>query len=194
MPLSLRQTVPPTQIALSLSQIRQHLRLDADFVEEDTLLLLYAQAAQDYVERFTRRQLLTATFVLAVDGFPMCGVLGLPRPPLQSITSVEYLDSAGGLQTLDPSVYGVDTLSEPGRLYVRQGQSWPATLAEIHAVTITYVAGWATYAQVPATLQMALLLLIGHCYEHREATVEKSLTEIPLGITALLWQQRSEGL
>lgn len=198
MPLTLVQTVPPTAEPLGLPEVKQHLRVEHD--SEDALLYLYMQAAREQAELVTRRQCLTATYTLSLDCFPRDqswrwhrnqGLL-LPRPPLQSVTEVRYLDTSGVAQILATSVYGVDTLSQPGRLYLKTGQSWPSVSTQLNAVTITYVAGWPTYAAVPGPLKMAILLLVGHFYEHREASVEKALELIPLGVTQLLWGQRIE--
>lgn len=192
MPLTLVQTVAPTEEPLSLDQIKLQLRLDHDI--EDALLYLYLQAAREYVELATRRQLLSATYTLSLDDFPACGMLTIPRPPLQSVTSITYLTTATVTQTLATTVYGVDVSSQPGRVYLKQGQAWPSVYDQLNAITITYVAGWTTYAQVPNQLKMAILRLVGHFYEHREVAVEKALSLIPLGITNLLWSQRVEVL
>jgi uncharacterized phiE125 gp8 family phage protein len=191
MPLVLRQTVGPNDEPLSLTEVKLHLRLTSDL--EDALLLLYMQAAREEVERVTRRQLMTATWTLSLDSFT-CNIIKLPRAPLQSVTSITYLDTDGDSQTLATTVYGVDTLSEPGRVYLKTGQSWPSTYDQLNAITITYVAGWATYAQVPSPLKRLILLLVGHMYEHREASVEKALALIPEGVERLAWLYRVEVL
>ena len=191
MPLALTRTIGPTAEPLSLVEVKQHLRLTHD--SEDALLVLYLQAARDYVERVTRRQLLPATYTLKLDAFGGRAI-ALPRPPLQSVTSIAYLDTAGASQTLAATVYGVDTASEPGRVYLKYGQSWPSTYSQLQAVTITYIAGWTGDTTLPHGLKMALLLLMGHLYEHREATVEKALVDIPHGLTRLLWLHRVEGV
>lgn len=191
MPLSLKRTVAPTDTPLSLTEVKQHLRLTS--VDEDALLLLYLQAAVDEVERSTRRQLLTATWQLSLDDFT-CEMFTLPRAPLQSVSSVSYLDTDGDAQTLATTVYGVDTISEPGRVYLKTDQSWPAVYDQVNAVTITYLAGWTTPGQVPASLKQLILLLVGHMYEHREASIDKSLSLIPNGIERLMWLHRVEVL
>jgi hypothetical protein len=48
-------------------------------------------------------------------------------------------------------------------------------------------------SDIPKSIKQAMLLLIGHLYEHREDTVEKSLDNIPLGIQALLSTYRVWG-
>jgi uncharacterized phiE125 gp8 family phage protein len=43
---------------------------------------------------------------------------------------------------------------------------------------------------VPASLKSAIKLLVAHYYENREASAEKALTEIPLGVERLVWLHR----
>jgi uncharacterized phiE125 gp8 family phage protein len=52
------------------------------------------------------------------------------------------------------------------------------------AVTITFVAG---YPQTPAALKAAALLLIGHLYENREASLPgTTAAPIPFGVTEMV--------
>ncbi len=211
MPLALKLLAPPTQEPLSLEEAKRHLRVDSS--DENTLILGYIAAARDYAERFTGRQFLTATWALGLGTWPCAtgwrstqGGLWLPRPPLQTLTGtyvdlagdpqplgITYVDSDGATQTLATTVYGVDTLTEPGRVYLKSGQSWPNLYDQPYAVQVTYKAGWLTVPQLyhrHASLRSALLLLVGHLYENREASAEKTLSEIPLGVESLLWMNR----
>lgn len=202
MPLSITLVEAPTEEPIGIEDIRAHCRIS--FHDEDVLLLMYAQAARDYVEKALRRTLLTTTWRLSLDMFPCGGwggsrwghvgpagsILELPRPPLQSITEITYLDSAGEPQTLDTAVYGLSTASEPGRLWLQPGQAWPVTQTVWDAVQITYKAGWEHPGQIPMSIRAMVLLLTAHLYENREATVEKSLSEVPLAITTFLWANR----
>ena len=43
---------------------------------------------------------------------------------------------------------------------------------------------------IPEAIRQAIKLLIGHLYEHREDATELKLTEMPLGVKSLLWQDR----
>lgn len=99
------------------------------------------------------------------------GIIEVPRSSLQSVTSITYYDGNGALQTLDPSVYDVET-GNPGRIAPRYGQIWPTTLPRIGAVTIRFVSGYGDTADtVPANAKHAMKLLIGNWYENRESAV-----------------------
>lgn len=45
---------------LSLELVKEHLRLDTDYCDEDALLLSYIKAAKRRVETYTRRTLITS--------------------------------------------------------------------------------------------------------------------------------------
>jgi uncharacterized phiE125 gp8 family phage protein len=86
----------------------------------------------------------------------------------------------------------VDTKSEPGRVSLAYSKSWPTTtLRPINGVCVEFEAGYGDAAtDVPYRVKQAMLLLIGHLYEHREQSTEKALSEIPFGVKALLGLDR----
>lgn len=149
-------------------------KLDArvDHDTEDALIAEYVTAARQYVENETWRALVTQTLEAAFDAWPSGNALVLPRPPLQSVTSVTYTDSNGDATVWDSSNYIVDTRREPGRIVLAYGQSWPsATLQPVNGIVVRYVAGYGGASTVPAVLKKAIRLLANEMYEHREATV-----------------------
>lgn len=138
-----RITVQPTAQALPLAALKLHLRVTHDV--EDALILAYLDAAVSDGESLTNRQWLQATRVLTLDVFPSHdSPIELPRPPLQSVTSVQYVDLDGVTQTMDPDDYQLDNSSGtmPAKLYPAYGMTWPDTRNQFGAVTVTYVCGW----------------------------------------------------
>lgn len=92
----------------------------------------------------------------------------LPLAPIQSVTSIKYIDPTTGVQTiLDPSQYKVDTISEPARITPAYGSSWPSARSEINAVEVVYVAGYGAATAVPAGIKSWMLMRIGAMYESR---------------------------
>lgn len=177
MPLTLRQTVAPISEPVTLSEIQAHLRIDT--VEDVELLAFFGVAARAELEELTRRQFLTATWELYCDRFPT--IFRLPRVPAQSVTSIQYIDTGGMLQTLDASRYQVDVISEPARIVRASGETWPSVEHEtLNSVIVTYVAGALTAAAVPAELRLAIRMIVGDLYEHREGAldIEGSLKSI----------------
>lgn len=173
---------PPAEEPVSLAEAKLYLRVD--HTEEDALISALILTAREYVEMYTRRQLVTASWRLTLDCWPWC--IRPPRPPLATVTTVAYLDSAEVLQVLDPTTYRVDTSREPGRILLAAGASWPAAAPVPGAVQVEYTAGYGAASAVPVTFKQAMLLTIGDLYEHREARDEARFYENTT-VCRLLW-------
>lgn len=179
--------------------LTEHLRLeglDADATYVRALEL----AAVDYIQGLTGRQLLTATYTLTLDAFPEWATcIVVPRPPLQAVTSITYLDAAGVSQPWSASGYRVLAPAGPhaahGAIHLAAGQTWPSTQDVAGAVTVTFTAGYGEADAVPAAITQALLILVAHWFEHREPIVADRvvITELPLSVRALLRAFRVPG-
>lgn len=179
--MGLQLITAPVLLPVSLDRLKQHLRVTHAF--EDDLLADYLRAAVRQVEALTWRALLTQTFRLTLDDFPQSidDLIYVPRPRLQSVTAISYLDTDGEEQTLDPADYEIDAVGEPGRIRQAIYKSWPQTLRVSGCVSITYVAGWTSAAAVPSTLVAAVLLAAASLYETREdSDASKNTTVLDL--------------
>lgn len=167
-PYGLSLYAAATEEPVALAEAKAHLRIEHN--DEDGVIAGLVAAAREFVEQRSGRQLMTATWDITLDAFP-CGrrPIKLPRWPTQSVVSITYQDTAGDLQTWDSASYRVDTSREPARVAPAYGASYPATIAEPAAVTIRAVAGYASAAAVPACAKQAILLLVAHWHENREA-------------------------
>ena len=164
---SLVRVTEPDSPVISTAEAKLHLRIDHS--DEDTLIDRIVEAATNQCEEYQGRAYVTQEFRLTVPRFPFYGrIIRLPRPPLQSVTSIEYLDVNGDVQTLDASMYRVNTDGLPGQVIIKDGESWPNTVYAPDAVRITYTAGYGEPADVPADYRSAILLMVGHLYENRE--------------------------
>lgn len=174
---------------VAIADLRQHLKLDtvAGVHPDDDLVLALAASAAAYCEHACDRAFGTQTLELALDQFPVEVAIALPRGPVVSITSVKYIDSAGDEQTVGSAAYALDDYSTPAYLVPTVDTDWPDTLATVNAVKIRYVTGLDV---VPPTIKSAMLLLVGHWYEHREAVAPGTWGAIPLGVQGLLDTQR----
>lgn len=155
---------------VSLDELKAHVQVEHDL--DDALLTACQLAARVWVETHLRCALISQTFEGYLDCFP-CGPIVLRHGALQSVDSVMYYDADGVEQTLDPSVYHVDTVRRPGRLYLRHGESWPATeFGRPNAVRVQFVAGFGDSPEdVPAPIKAAIKLLAGHMYAFREPEI-----------------------
>lgn len=182
----IRVTTEPTYEPVSLAAVKRQAQAIDDGAIDD-LFQLWMVAAREMVESDSRRALLTQTCKLYLDCFP-CGVepIELERPPIQSVTSVEYYDAAGTLQTLSASLWSADTNSEPGYIYPVYGQSWPITQPQKKgAVIVTFVCGWTDATLVPARARQAIQMLVAYWCLHRE-TAGESVAEKPLGYESIV--------
>lgn len=150
----------------------------------DDLIAELVTAARLQVEAATNRALLTQTYDLKLDCFPGGSIELLPAP-LQSVTSITYVDTAGDTQTWAAAKYIVDAPSGPfampGKVALAYNQSYPSTRGIINAVAVRYVAGYGAAASVPATLKTLIKLLVGGAFQVRHPDlVSKRLGDLTL--------------
>lgn len=88
------------------------------------------------------------------------------------------------------TMYDVCADSEPARIVPVYGGSWPTTRAIPGALAVEYVCGYGPPAYVPDGLKTAIKMLVGHLYEHREASTPAKIEVVPLAVESLLWQYR----
>lgn len=169
MPGSMTIVTPAAITPVSLAEAKLHLRVDTS--ADDALITAAIQAATDHVESYLSAALITRTSAISFRGWPLPGrALDLLRPPLQSVTSIVYVDQNGDNQTLASTVYDVDTKSVRGLVTLADGQSWPSLGAVPNPITVTYVHGYgATVGTVPQPIKSAILLVLGDLYRDREA-------------------------
>jgi uncharacterized phiE125 gp8 family phage protein len=157
---------------VTLPEAFKHLGIpEANYQDDGDTISAMIKAAREQVEAITRRALITQTWYLYLDAFPT--VISMPLSPLQSVTSIKYVDSAGTLQTLTASAYHVDTTSEPARIEPAYGEVWPTIRGDLGGITIEFVCGYgATAATVPQSIKNAILLELERLYERDPRTMD----------------------
>jgi len=159
------------------------LQCKVDTSDDDALITALITAAREYCEHYTRRAFASLTVEMVLDEFPADDTIMLDHSPVTSITHIKYNDSAGDEQTITGSEYALDEYGDANRVVLDYGISWPLAQDIPNAVRIRYVAGWTT---LPFAAEAAVKLLIAHLYKNRSATTEKALSEVPIGVDALL--------
>ena len=193
--MALKLITAPAAEPVSTSEAKSHLRVDT--TADDTYIGTLITVARQNVESHLRRALISQTWEVVLDAFP-AGVIRLPKPPLAWVTSIKYTDDEGNESTYSSANYVVDTDTEPGRVVLKSGQTWPAvTLAAANGVRVRYVAGYgAAGSNVPQAIRQAILLVIGSLYENREDVLVAqgvSIGVLPFGVVALLAPYRIYG-
>ncbi len=191
----LKRTVQPTSEPLTVAEVYEHCKIDSN--SEESYVSALITAAREWLEEHNNTTLLTSTWALTLDCFPLRDRaantldrerIELPRCPVQSITSIQYVDEDGTTQTLSASTYTLDNASDTtasvGPAY---DEEWPDIRDQKNAVVITYVAGWTLASSVPARYRHALKLLIGHWHANREGVLTGTISkEIEFAINALI--------
>lgn len=155
---ALKLITAPTLEPVSVDEAQGYCRLPLG--EEDALFARWIRGAREQVERYTGRALLTQTWELVLDAFPS-GAIEIPFPPLQSITSITTYTPANVSSVVLSATYQVDTWSEPGRVVLVSGSSWPTDLRTTASIVVRFAAGYgATPDTVPAPIAEAVLALV----------------------------------
>ena len=157
-------TVAPAAEPLTVAQARSHCRVDA--TDDDNELTRFIAAAREHIEAETNTRLVTQTVALRCTEWD--NLERLPLGPVQSITSIAYVDLDGASQTLSTDVYEARLYDlEPG-IVLKHGQQWPA--ARVGAqITVTAVVGYGAAANVPASLTAAMAMMVHDMNENRGA-------------------------
>ena len=167
-------TAPATD-AVTDSDLLDFLKLSSG--DDDAMVAAVKQAATGHLDGrdgYLNRALITQTWKLHVDGFPDdASGIEIPLPPIQSVDSVTYVDGDGATQTLSTDVYKtVGGYNNPARLVLKWDQQWPTTREQEEAVTITFTAGYGDAASdVPMPIRLAIKVMAGDFYEHRQSYV-----------------------
>lgn len=164
--MALKLISAPTAEPITLAEAKLHLRVDS--TDDDSYITALIVAARQAAEHITERALLPQTWEMALDSLD--GEIQLLKPPLVSITSFQYVDVDGVLQTY--TGYALDNYSEPARLTPSYGTDWPVTRDQANSVLIRFVAGYADAASVPQEIKSWILLRIGSLYENRESIAD----------------------
>jgi len=194
----LKLVTGPSVEPVTLSEAKTHMRVDHD--DEDSLISALIVAARERIdgkEGILNRAIIQQTWELTLDDeFP--DEIEIPLPPLQSVSSITYVDTDGDTQTLAADQYRVIDSVEPARIVPANDVTWPTPREQTEAIMVKFVAGHEDSGaspqdladNVPQVIKQAILLTVSHWYEHREAVHMGTSESLPMGVDALLWPLR----
>lgn len=183
---SVRRIKPPEFEPLSLSEVKQHLRIMQGVNEDDAYLLGLISAVRNYFEARTGQTTTRTWWRAKVAGCWTCSTLGveLPYPPLSTApdgsdgVTITWESSAA-----DPADIVVDRTDYPGTIRY-EGPDSPGCSEQ---ATITWYAGVNSPEEIPQLWKTAMLVLLGHWYENRQAVITDSgALEVPMSFDLII--------
>jgi uncharacterized phiE125 gp8 family phage protein len=177
--VSVKIITPPTEI-ITVAEAADFMRVDFPDDESDRIEAMITSARQ-WCEDYLQRAIGVQTLETILCGFPSAGRKQIHlRPPVISVTSVNYIDNAGAEEelTVDEDYYlSID--SEPAEII--PVTTWPAAMNIANSVKVRYQAGYNDPADspssnpLPSPIRTAMLMQIADLYENRTAQAERPL-------------------
>mgnify|MGYP001289345473 CR=1 FL=1 len=171
-------TTPTLDDVISVDDLKSHLRVDVS--DDDALIEAMRDTAIDFVQQITGRVIGDVDAVVYLDQWQN---VTFDVGPVNEISSVQYIDENGGLQTLPTSNWYADLAGPHARIRFHDVPS--LFDYSLNRVIVNCNVGHAENA-IPAPVIHAIRLLVGHMYENRTAAEIRSVNEIPFGVHSLL--------
>ena len=168
--MALTLITPAAEEPITTSEAKLSPSLRVATTTDDTAIGTLITTARKLAETYTLHALVTQTWELVLDGFPTGGII-VPMPPLQSVSSIKYIDGNGDEQTLDALLYSVDDDSIPGLIVPAYGETWPVTRDEVNAVRVRFVAGFGDASDVPEDIKSWIKIMVGTMYDNPQGIV-----------------------
>jgi uncharacterized phiE125 gp8 family phage protein len=180
--MGLKLKTAPSVEPVTLAEAKLHCKVDA--ADDDALITALIVSARQQAEHATGRALVTQVWELSMDAFP-ADSLEIPRPILQTVDSITYLDTAGIRQTLANTEYQVIVDELIGRVVPAYDKTWPTCREQPGSVVVTFTAGYGLAVSVPSSIKAWMLLAVATLYGQREAVITgPSVAELPRDFSA----------
>lgn len=162
---------------LTLAEIKQHCRIDADLTDDDQLLVLIEQAAVASAEKKVGGPLLTAQCRDTFDAWPSLPWLHLGIAGGREVSSVVVIRDG---QETPVSLADFHIEPDSRLLCLKPRKGWPLCDATPGAICIDYLAGFGDNADsLPADLRQWLRFRVATLYAYREEFAEGNVVELP---------------
>lgn len=167
----------PTSEPVTLAEAKDHLRISN--TDSDTLITALIAVARQRCEEFTHRAFITQTWQYALDAVPVPNdyvpwslsqlgyCINVPRPNLISVASITTYDTDNNGVVYSSVGYVLDVISNPGRIFLNKGYSWPGNVRDINAMVIEYTAGYGAASAVHEQIKTAIKMTVASLFEHR---------------------------
>ena len=165
--MSLTTTSAPAVEPVTTAEAKEYLRIDSSDDSQNAILAILIKAARTRVEEYLRRSLITRTYSFEMNGDDMRDRIEIPRPPVQSVTSLTiYEEDSAGVETSYTEAAENWQLVEASYLKHRN-DGWEVNRMD-RAGTLVYVAGYGDAStDIPADILMVIFRLLALWYERR---------------------------
>ena len=195
--MNIKVSTAPEFYPITLTELKQQLRLSVVDTDQDDELTAYLQAATEAAQDVAAQYFMKQTLEIYFDDWSLNFLLyGIT--PIQSISAISYLDANGDWQTWASSNYSLDLISSVPR--VKFLSSFPTLQDEtLNRIKLTCEVGYSNSADeavqqaaVPQNIKQAIKLVATRYYLTREdkamnPAYEKSSDSILRSIRATLW-------
>lgn len=187
---------------VSTQELRDFARLD-DAIDSN-FINSFIKASTMFCEEYTNKSFINRTLKMSLDGVAEVDIplregvtvgpieifynrhIELPKSPVSSVTHIKYYNDSNTESTWATSNYYVDTQSDPAKILLRDGGTWPTNLRKANGIEITYVSGYgANRSDTPEAIRVAIMQYALHLYEHRGDT-ESNAVSMPTMVATLL--------
>ncbi|MCG6110853.1 MAG: hypothetical protein MEQ74_01525 [Paracoccus sp.] len=188
----IEETAPAAE-ALPVAALRAHLRLAQGFegpedAAETAALAGFLRAAIATIEGRTGKVLLKRRFRMQLDDWRDRLGQSLPLAPVHSVERIE-IDDGNGIVTALP-VEGWRLVPDVQRPMILPTGVILPHVPHRGSVTVTFLAGFGdVWAQVPADLAQAVILLAARYYDDRSQ--DRGSHAMPFGVSALIEKWRA---
>lgn len=168
-----------------MTDVKPALNINAADTYWDDYLTALIAGVEDEAEKYTRRAFLTSAWDVYFDSFAR--LFQIIKAPVTEITHIKYQDPENATQTLDPSNYSSDFVSEDHAARVKVLNAPSIYTDGLSAVNIRFSAGWSSAANVPALLKSAMIVRINTLYKTRQTVFTGTqVNELPLWYEKML--------
>ena len=184
---------PAASEPISLAEAKVVCAVDGDITGEDAHISGLIRAARTYVQAKLALagnplRLAVENWRTSCDYWPRSAWLDFKVLPVVSVTSVAYQDAAAGTGEMTSMALD-DFYLDAGNARLHAFSAWPTVGLGPRGVEVTFTAGYAPDASDP--LRQAMMMLIAHWFENREAVVagaeyRAEAVKVPLGFDDLL--------
>jgi len=167
---------PPDSEPLTLAIVKEFLAIEADETLHDAKLGRFIAAARAQAEAITGTFMVPQTVRLSASDWS--DLVHLPIGPVTAATQIEWQDTEGDWQTLDPTIYDFGSAGLVAIIRLKPRQCFPfGKRSGQDTIRVTLEVG---YPELPAALETAMLIMVADQFAQRESFVTGTIaTKVP---------------